>query len=53
MTPHRDFAHNDDIAAAVRGPDPSDRLHRIVMIGLGITAALLTALVFCLFAAGA
>lgn len=42
-----------DFADDLRGPDPSDRLHRIVMIGLGITAALLIALVFCLFAAGA
>ncbi len=39
-----------DFADDIRGPDPTNRLHLIVMAGLGIAAALLTAFIFFCFA---
>lgn len=45
----RDFAHHDDIAASVRNPDPSDKLHRAVMMALGTASGVLIALAFGLF----
>ncbi|WP_165358300.1 hypothetical protein [Mesorhizobium sp. Pch-S] len=44
----RPFEH--DFADELRGPDPSDRLHLLVMAGLGAAAALLTAFIFFCFA---
>lgn len=44
MRPIEEYEH------ALPGPDPSDRLHRIVMIGLGAAAAVVAALVFIGFA---
>ena len=40
------YDFDDDL----RGPDPSERLHLLVMIGLGGAAALLTAFIFFCFA---
>lgn len=39
-----------DFADDLRGPDPSDRLHRAVMIALGAAIALLTAFILACFA---
>nr|WP_180883005.1 hypothetical protein [Mesorhizobium loti] len=40
------YDFDDDL----RGPDPSERLHLMVMAGLGAAAALLTAFIFFCFA---
>lgn len=39
-----------DFEDELRGPDPTNRLHMLVMAGLGAAAALLTAFIFFCFA---